>query len=252
MIWFYGRVSTDHQENSAANQRQMAEKLQDEYGEDVRIVIDEDVSGSTSLKDRERGREVWDALQKGDTLIVSKLDRGWRSVEDAAHSLRVLREIGVRLRILDSPIDVSTDEGEMMFLMFASFAQYENKVRGRRVSDVFQYRKRNGLPYSVTRPFGWCRKGDQWVELPAERDIADKAAKLRASGMSFNAIANTLCLQKGCSKPVFRAQTIHGKKAKASWYSGKELKGLLLAREAGYPTIPQAHVPKLLTSEKSA
>jgi DNA invertase Pin-like site-specific DNA recombinase len=241
MIYFYGRVSTDHQENSAANQRQVFEQLAAEMGEPHQILIEEDVSGSTSLKDRPLGRRVWDALKPGDILVVTKLDRGWRSVEDAAHSLRVLRELGVRLKILDCPVDVSTDEGEMMFVMFASFAQYENKVRGRRVRDVFQYRKRNGLPYSITRPYGWRRKGDDWIPLPEERELADQAAEMREAGMSFNAIAlKWVCANK--KKPVFRPQLHHGRKTTESWYTGRDIKNLLWARAAGFPKVPQAHV----------
>lgn len=246
-VYFYGRVSTDHQENSASNQRQIFADLAKEYGEPYEIHIDEDVSGSKSLKDRPLGRKVWDALANGDMLVVTKLDRGWRSVEDAAHSLRVLREIGVRLKILDSPIDVSTDEGEMMFLMFASFAQYENRVRGRRVSDVFQYRKRNGIPYSCARPFGWVRAGEKWRELPEERGIADKAAELRETGLSFSAVATKLSML-GMRKPVHRAQRVHGRLSKCSWYTGSEVKNLLLARAAGYPIVPRARVQEHVPS----
>jgi len=39
MIWYYGRVSTDHQEDSAANQRQVFEELASEAGEPYQIVV---------------------------------------------------------------------------------------------------------------------------------------------------------------------------------------------------------------------
>jgi len=146
---------------------------------------------------------MWDSLRAGDVLIVTKLDRGWRSSEDAAHTLRVLREIGVRMRILDFPIDLSTDEGELMFLTFANFAQYENRLRGRRVRDVYQYRKKNNLPYSKTRPFGWVRDGDKWAVLHKERQIADMLAEWIAEGCTYRGAASKLCL-KNIPKPVAR------------------------------------------------
>jgi len=203
MIYFYGRVSTDHQENSAANQRQIFEALGEEWGDPYTVVLDEDVSGSVPLRLRPNGKVMWDSLRAGDVLIVTKLDRGWRSSEDAAHTLRVLREIGVRMRILDFPIDLSTDEGELMFLTFANFAQYENRLRGRRVRDVYQYRKKNNLPYSKTRPFGWVRDGDKWAVLHKERQIADMLAEWIAEGCTYRGAASKLCL-KNIPKPVAR------------------------------------------------
>jgi DNA invertase Pin-like site-specific DNA recombinase len=250
MIWYYGRVSTDHQENSAANQRQVFEELAAEAGEPYQIVVDEDVSAKTSLCERPQGRYVWDQLKAGDMLVVLKLDRGWRSVEDASRSLRVLREIGVRLKILDFPVDVSTDEGEFMFLTFAGFAQYENRLRGRRVKDINHYRRRNDLPYNVARPFGWKRSGHRWVELPEERAIADEAAELRAAGLSFNAIASKFCLRPGYNKPAIRpTKKPTGRKL---WYCDKDIKGLLLARAAGYPRDPQSHVRASAPAKKPA
>lgn len=251
MIYFYGRVSTDQQENSAANQRQLGEQYGREHGEPVTIVIDEDVSGSTPLKHRPEGKKMWDALEPGDTVVVPKLDRGWRSVEDAAGTLRVLREIGVRLKILDSPIDVSTDEGELMFLTFATYAQYENRVRSRRLKDVFGYRKKKGLPYGVARPFGWQRDGDEWVELPAERRIADKAAELREAGLNWSQIARKMCFSDKYRKPISHAGTGKGRRFSA-WYNSDDLKNLVSAREAGYPTVSQSEMRAYARAEKSS
>jgi len=234
MIYFYGRVSTDHQENSAANQRQVFEELSAQWGEPHKIFIDEDVSGSISLRHRPEGRKLWDSLRAGDILIVTKLDRGWRSSEDAAHTLRVLRGIGVRMRILDFPIDLSTDEGELMFLTFANFAQYENRIRGRRVRDVLQYRKKNGLPYATTRPYGWRRNKDKWLALPEEREIADLCYDLHCQGLGYKKIADYLCRHQ-----IQYPFTIK-KFCRRQWYSDSAVRGLLSARAAGFPRVPQS------------
>ena len=246
VIYFYGRVSTDHQENSAANQRQIFEKLGEEWGEPYLIVLDEDVSGSVPLRLRPNGKPMWDSLRAGDVLIVTKLDRGWRSSEDAAHTLRVLREIGVRMRILDFPIDLSTDEGELMFLTFANFAQYENRLRGRRVKDVFEYRRRNGMPYASTRPYGWQRDGDRWKPLLKEREIADLMAELHADGLGYRRIADKLC-RLGIQKITFvKSRYLR------SWYNHADVRGLLLAREAGYPRVSQEAVRSAGRAGKSS
>lgn len=233
-VWYYGRVSTDHQENSAANQEQVFSRMAEAEGVDYRIVIEENVPGTVPLKERPQGKKVWDALQPGDSLVVLKLDRGWRSMEDAAHTLNVLRRIGVRLKILDLPVDISTDEGEMIFLQFATWAQYDNRLRGRRVRDVNDYRKRNGMPYSTTRPFGWVRKGDTWAVLQAERDIADMVADMHDGGMSYADIRFQLA-RRGVCRPYSHSK-------KKGYYSISQLHGLLLARGVGYPRVSQSQM----------
>lgn len=213
-------------------------------GVDYRIVIEENVPGTVPLKERPEGKKLWDALQPGDSLIVLKLDRGWRSMEDAAHTLNVLRKIGVRLKILDLPVDISTDEGEMIFLQFATWAQYDNRLRGRRVRDVNDYRKRNGMPYSNTRPYGWIRKGNEWTVLQAERDIADTVAGMHDGGMSYADIRFHLA-KNGVSRPY-----TNGKKK--GYYSISQLHGLLLAREVGYPRVSQSQMRASVRGETPA
>lgn len=246
MIYFYGRVSTDHQENSAANQRQIFDTLGAEWGEPYTIVMDEDVSGGVPLRRRPNGQKMWDSLKAGDMLIVTKLDRGWRNSEDAAHTLRVLREIGVRMRILDFPIDLSTDEGELMFLTFANFSQYENRLRARRVRDVFQYRKKNGLPYACARPYGWVRDGDKWRVLEREREIADKCAELHAQGLGVVRISDWLCIN-GMQRAI-PSRSRHPR----SWYGPDDVRGLLGARANGYPRVAQAEMRAVSLSATSS
>jgi DNA invertase Pin-like site-specific DNA recombinase len=246
MIYFYGRVSTDHQENSSSNQRESFEKLGAEWGQDYRIFIDEDVSGSIELRMRPKGKEMWDALRPGDTLVVTRLDRGWRNIEDAAHTLRVMRELGVKVHIMDSPIDPSTDEGELMFIMCASFAQYERKLKARRIADVCQYRRRNGMPYSCFRPYGWKRKGDTFVPCKEERAIADMVTELREEGMSWRGIAAWLC-RNGYRRP---SQTYT--RTKTGYYDHRHVSDLVLARAAGYPKVRQAALRSGELSGKSA
>jgi DNA invertase Pin-like site-specific DNA recombinase len=231
--WYYGRVSTDHQENSAENQRQLFEGLAAAGNEDFHVLIDDNVPGSTPLSERPCGKKLWDGMREGDTVVVMKLDRGWRSMEDAVRSLNVMRRLGVRLRILDFPVDVSTDEGELMFIQFAGWAQYDNRLRGRRVRDVNSYRRRNGLPVGRVRPFGWLRSGDTFKPLMAEREIADRMHAMREQGMSYEKIGWKLAAE-GVKRPTAKGGKIR------PYYGKEQIRNLLKARAAGYPKVAQA------------
>ena len=233
MIYGYCRVSTDDQAISLDNQRQELEAYATKHGITIdRIFWDEDVSGKIPLRDRPFGKQMWDALQQGDLVLVTKLDRGWRNTADAAGTLATWRQYGVRLSILDFPIDTSTDEGEMMCCQFASWAQYERKRIGRRGSDAFGYLKRTGKPYAGTRPFGWLRGKGEWVPCPKERAVGDRVVAMRDDGMSWNRITLALC-RENVKKPVT-------KKTSSAWYHPADVRALCRAARAGYPAVPQA------------
>lgn len=233
MLYGYARVSTDEQSISLANQVQELQAYAKKIGDDLPsdcIFFDEDVSGSIPLKDRPQGKLLWDRLQPGDHVIVTKLDRGWRNTADAAGTLSKWRQYGVKLSILDFPIDTATDEGEMMFCQFASWAQYERKRIGRRVSDAFQFLRRNGRPYSRSRPLGWIRKGDQYVEFQQEREMGAEIVELRKRRVTFSEIALRFA-KRGLKKPVLCRKW-------KGWYGLSDVQILYRAALNGYPKIP--------------
>lgn len=231
MLYGYCRVSTDMQESSAAEQRASLEEYANKIGQPLaRIFCDEDVSGGTPLRERPEGKAMWDALAKGDTVVVTTRDRAFRSLVDAASTLMVWREQGIRLHIIDFPIDLSTDEGEMVFLQGAVFSQYERKAIGRRIRRGMAHRRKSGIPYAGTRPWGWRRKGSTWEPLPQERAIGDHMLKLRRQGLSWNAIA---CACVDLKKPIHRRDG-------SAYYSLSCVRSLVRAAGAGYPVLPQA------------
>ena len=70
-------------------------------------------------------------VRKGDTLIVTKLDRLARSTQ---HLLKIVEELeckGVALRILDfggAEVDTKSPSGKMILTMFGAMAQFEREM----------------------------------------------------------------------------------------------------------------------------
>lgn len=231
MLYGYCRVSTDMQENSAADQQAAIAEYAAKSGQPLEgMFVDEDVSGSVPLRDRPAGKRMWDRLTGGDMVVITTRDRAFRSLIDAATTLMSWREQGIRLHILDFPIDLSTDEGEFVFLQGAVFSQYERKVIGRRIRKGCQSRKKNGQPYCGARPLGWIREGDQWVPLPAERAIGDRMLAMRRGGRSWSAIALAFV---DCRK-------VGARKKKSVYYHVSDVRRMVRAAQAGYPKLPQA------------
>lgn len=236
--YLYARVSTDKQENGKEAQVQRLREfaLGRGYTAD-REFVDEDVSAFyTPLFQRPQGKLLWDAISPGDTLLMTKVDRGFRSWADAATTHMKLRELGVALRFADLDIDLSTPQGELFFSQIVAFAQFESRMHGQRKKEVFAHKRKMGQPYSWIRPFGWMRVKDKKGKLsgyaPDHKEMAlgRKVLSMRDQGMSWWQIASSLCLA-GARKPAAKEGD--------GYYHVRCIRSLASAATAGYPTVPQ-------------
>jgi DNA invertase Pin-like site-specific DNA recombinase len=243
LIYFYGRHSAACSEDE---QRAIFSGLG--WGLPHKVVFD-DVDGSIPFRDRPNGRKVWDKLEPGDFIVVTSMERGWANISDLSVMVRVLDRVGVRIRVLDFPFDLASDEGIAALAAFNSINAYSRRLRGQRVRDAFGERRSQGRPWSDTRPFGWRRDGDDWVELPEERDIADRMAELYLEGLGYVRIAAKLAAAD-VSKPVYRKRKNNGKTPRKSYYTATQVRRLLAARAAGYPVVPQVELLSNVPSGK--
>src|SRR2546428_8972082 len=79
----------------------------------ARVFTDEGISGSVPLQKRPAGRELLKAVQPGDTIIASKLDRMFRNARDAHTVAEQLKQRSIGLRLLDvmAGADITTGDG---------------------------------------------------------------------------------------------------------------------------------------------
>ena len=229
----YGRVSTDRQENGRDGQVARLAEVADRDGVCFAgVFIDEDVSGSVPFNQRPNGKLLWDRLVPGDTVYITKVDRAFRSMSDAAFTLEKWKSLGIKVRIVDLGVDLNTPAGEMFFHLLAAFATFERQTISSRTKEAIAYRTRQRGIHKNARPFGWhtlrTQDGDVVLEEDhRERSIADDAAALRASGLGWKRVVYSLFDQR-----KFKPQS-------ESYYDARDLKRLLAARDAGYPKKPQ-------------
>jgi len=72
--------------------------------------------------------EMLSILQKGDVVIIWKLDRMGRSLHHLIKIVNALNEKGIAITSLQDPIDTTTAQGRLMFNMFASLAEFEKDL----------------------------------------------------------------------------------------------------------------------------
>ena len=147
MVYGYARVSTGDQTTDL--QRDALEKA----GCD-RIFTD---VASGARAHRPELDHMLDLLREGDTVVVWKLDRLGRSMQNLVDLMTIFDERGVQFRSLTEAIDTSTPGGTLVFNIFGSLAQFER--------DLIRERTRAGLEAARARG----RKGGRPAKLDAKQ-----------------------------------------------------------------------------------
>jgi DNA invertase Pin-like site-specific DNA recombinase len=108
------------------------------------VIRSEKVSGS-STTGRAELRNLLDFIRKGDTLVVTRIDRLARSIADLATIVRELEGKGATLKATEQPIDTSTAAGRAFLQMLGVFAEFETAIRKERQAEGMAAAKAAGV-----------------------------------------------------------------------------------------------------------
>lgn len=133
-------------------------------------------------------------VRKGDTLVISRIDRLARSAEHLLSLVRELDDKGVTLKVLDQSIDTGDAAGKAFLGMLAVFAQFETDIRKERQMDGIAKAKASGVKFG--------RKPRLTSEQEAE------AMRLRTEdGWSVQRVADQFGVSKGLAHKVTSKKT---------------------------------------------
>jgi DNA invertase Pin-like site-specific DNA recombinase len=118
----YCRVSTKGQLEGYSLDQQMSEILE-VYSEIT--IYQESFSGA---KERVIFNEVLNLLEKGDILVVTKLDRFCRSTKEGLQYIDMLLERGVKIHILNMGLIENTPMGKLIVTNLLAFAEFERAM----------------------------------------------------------------------------------------------------------------------------
>lgn len=100
------------------------------YGIDKDNIFSDIVSGSK--KERPQLNRLLDRLRPGDEVVVWRLDRLGRSIKDLLELINDFNSKGIMFRSLTENIETTTNNGRLIFNIFASLAEFEkNLIRER-------------------------------------------------------------------------------------------------------------------------
>ncbi|UYW29509.1 recombinase family protein [Methylorubrum extorquens] len=199
-IYGYRRVSSDGQEDGTSLQEQerRINALADLKGLDRPTFFEDICSGSIPLGQRDGGAVMLADLEKGDSVIVTKLDRVFRNATDALAQADWFKARGINLYLIDMGVDPVTNDGasRMFFGMLALMAEFERARINERTQDGKKAKSAKGGHVGGSRPFGYdvIGKGKAAVLMPREGEFEFIAPILerRAAGQSLRSISTWL------------------------------------------------------------
>ncbi|MEM1503415.1 recombinase family protein [Domibacillus sp. 8LH] len=148
MKYGYARVSSAGQ-NLDAQLKQLKEA-------GCNVIYQEKVSGRKK-EDREQFNVLLKTMKKGDSIMVTKLDRFATSTRDALNKIELLNNMDVSLIVLNiggDKLDTSTPNGKLMVTVLSGIAEWEaDMIRERQREGISEAKKRGvykGRPATYT------------------------------------------------------------------------------------------------------
>jgi DNA invertase Pin-like site-specific DNA recombinase len=200
-VFAYCRVSTEGQaENGQSLEVQQRQLEGWALMHDARLAatyVEAGVSGAVPFSRRPEGGKLWAELRKGDTLVVSKLDRAFRSATDCLNVTDQLRARGVHLYLLDisGGDDLSAGNGQSTFFLqiMAAVAQFERSRISERIRGTKAAQKARREYLGGPVPFGFTYDAERkLVAIPEQQQAIERMRELHAEGMSLRKIAAEL------------------------------------------------------------
>ncbi len=178
----YARVSTDDRGQDPETQLRLLREYAERRSFTVAAEFVDYASGTRN--DRPQFKKLMEAARRRavDVVLVWRYDRFARSTQALVNALMEFRALGVDFISYQENVDTTTPQGELVFGLMASLAQFESSLIGERVRAGMARAKAQGR--RVSRP-------------PIPAATRRRIEALRRAGRSINGIAKELKVAYG-------------------------------------------------------
>ena len=201
-IVYYGRVSTEHEAQLEALEKQMQwYEEQTRYHPNWTVVgryIDEGITGTLAKKRPAFMRMIEDAKQrKFDLIVTREVCRFARNTVDTLVLTRELKNYGVEVYFVSDNIWTLDGDGELRLTIMATLAQEESRKISERVRAGQAVSRENGVLYGNGNIIGYDRVDGTYVINPEQAATIRTVFELYAQGFGQKEIVNELT-RRGC------------------------------------------------------
>lgn len=207
-VALYIRVSSAEQKDEGLSlevqEKNLSKYAQQQGWEIAGIYKDEGRSGK-DIKGRSEFQRLFQDAKKGKfkVILVTKLDRAFRSTKDALNTLDFWHELGIDLVSLAEKIDTTNAQGKLFFTLISAFSQFERDLTSDRVKEIQRDKVDKGL-FPGKAPFGYKsiirKKKIIGFSIDVKRaEIVKGCFEKTAQGIGYKQI----CLEYGLKPQIY-------------------------------------------------
>ena len=142
--------------------------------------------------DRERGKLLLEAMNPGDVLLCSRLERIASSSQEVQMLVNLFSQRLISLHVVEIGWDITDPELTVsVSRAVAIFAALEKRKSAERIKGVKQRQKQQGRYLGGSRPFGYMiHDNGRLIENPMEQKVLKRIFELKREGKSLRSISN--------------------------------------------------------------
>lgn len=188
----YWRVSTEDQDLSPDVQQRKLRQWAELYGMEIDSIHYDDGKSGKDITHRPGVRAAVDrAVEIKAALVVCKLDRLSRNLDDLRAISRRLDDSGASLVSLAEQVDTKSASGRLFFSLMGLFAEFERERISERTAEALAELKRRGKVAGQV-PYGYTRNGNDLIPCEDEQAVIRRIVAMRRAGSGYRAIARVL------------------------------------------------------------
>ena len=142
--------------------------------------------------ERDRGKLLLEAMNPGDVLLCSRLERIVSSSQEALMLTNLFSQRQIALHVVELGGDITDpDLSVSVSRAVAVFAALEKRKSAERIKGVKQRQKQQGRYLGGSRPFGYMiHDNGRLIENPMEQKVLKRIFELKREGKSLRSISN--------------------------------------------------------------
>lgn len=192
----YIRVSSKEQAETKLSLTHQEEKIRALASAHDLALLEVYNDAAESAKDlkREAVQRLIEGVEKGRIghVIVYKLDRLIRNVENLGYLLRLFEKHEVTLSSVQESLDTSTASGRMVVNLLGMIAQWERETIAERTKAALSVKRTRGEKLGGIVPYGYRVQNGKLVVNVKEKVVVDEIMALRRAGAGYTEIALSL------------------------------------------------------------
>jgi DNA invertase Pin-like site-specific DNA recombinase len=193
----YVRVSTEDQAREGVSLDNQRAKIRTycELKDFELVEIIEDAGISAKNLKRPGAQKVLEMARKKDVeaVVVYKLDRMFRSTEDALQTTRRFDRWGISFHSIQETLDTKSAMGKFFFTLTAALAEMERGIIGERTKAALSHKRAKNEKTGGDVPYGYdLTETGHLVPNRAEQKAIGLIHDLRGKGYSLRAICREL------------------------------------------------------------